>query len=108
MLNWLERRAQRLAFLRVPALLLAAAGLIAFILTLQLPAILLLIWSLLLYAFLTLFQHLPQPEPTAGWWRRTKLRLLRLAYQLLALLLLLLSLALLALSARGLFVFFSH
>lgn len=107
MLNWLEGQAQRLAFLRLPALLLAAVGLVLFILTLQLPAVLLLIWSLLLYAFLTLFRHLPQIEPSAGWLQRLKLRLRRFIYHLLALLFLLLSVTLLAFSVRGLFIFFN-
>lgn len=106
MLNRLERLARRLAFLKTPALLLALGSALLFLTTFQLPAVLLLIWSLMLYSFTSLFQVLPAcPEPRQSFFRRLKQKLQRSVYGLLAIIFLLLSLALLGLSLRGLFVY---
>lgn len=106
MLNRLERLARRLAFLKTPALLLALGNALLFLITLQLPAVLLLIWSLMLYTFTSLFQAVPsRPEPRQPFFRRLKQKLQRSVYGLLAAIFLLLTLALFGLSMRGLFVY---
>lgn len=108
MLNHLERLAQRLAFLKIPALLLAAAGLLHFVLTLQLPGILLVFWALLLYSFLNLFQHLPAAaQPNQGFFERLKMRVHRSGYWLLLIVFVFLTLAILMMTLRGLLLFFS-
>lgn len=109
MLNQLERLAQRLAFLKIPLLLLALIGLTYFIFTLEIPGVLLLTWSLLVFTFLSLFQTLP---PALGvkenLVKRFISRIKRTAYLFLAVFLIILSLAFVGMTLRGLFVYLSH
>ncbi len=117
MLLFLNRLALRLSSLRLVSLVIAAAGLIATIMSLLLPAysswllpaLIALLWSLLSFSFLTLFRQVPQAgQGATGWVARFKLKLSLLAFSLLGGLFLLLTLALVGLSLRGLIIFFTN
>jgi len=113
LLTFFERLTARLSFLRPACLLAALAGLALLLLSLfgknseslLMPGLLLLIWSLLSFSFLTLFGSLPaQPAANQGFFSRLKARFLRLIYWLLALLFVLLTLGILGMTLRGLFI----
>lgn len=116
MLDFLEKLTARLGFLRPVSLVSASAGLLLLAVSLftadlqhwLMPSLLLLLWSLLCYSFLTLFRDLPaSPSGQAGLLLRLKSRLFRGAYWLLALIFLLLTLGILGMTLRGLVIFFS-
>jgi len=116
LLDFFERLTARLGFLRPVSLGLALLGLVLLFISLfvadfqpwLMPGLLLLLWSLLSYSFLTLFRNLPAP-PSAqeGLFSRLKGKLTRGAYWLLALVFLLLTLGILGMTLRGLVIFFS-
>lgn len=108
MLNQLERHAQRLAFLKIPVLLLALVGFIHFVFTLEIPGILLTFWALLVFTFLSLFQNIPEAIPRhQGFFIHFKSRIKRITYVFLAVLLISLSLVFVGMTLRGLIVYFN-
>lgn len=59
------------------------------------PAVVLLVWLLLLHTALTVFRDVPVPRPEDGWWQRRKTCLARALYGVLALLVMMITLAVL-------------
>jgi len=58
-------------------------------------------WGLLLFVFISLFQHMPGvPEEAPGWWQRVRLRLRQWGYGLLGLATLGLTLAVVVVTVR--------
>lgn len=116
MLAYLQRLTRRLAWLRPLTLVLALGGAALVTLSLLLPdyqqslmpGILVMLWSLLAYSFLTLFRGLPVPEESPGLLARLKHKLLAGVYWLLTGVFFILSLGILGVTLRGLFIFFSE
>ncbi|WP_114418290.1 hypothetical protein [Marinospirillum perlucidum] len=116
LLTGLQKLAKRLGWMRPVSLLLALAGLLLTVASLisqplsswLLSSCLLLLWSLLTYSFLTLFQNLPRVSPEAGFIKRLKTRLLIGFYGLLALVVFGLALTLIGFSLRSLILLAGH